>query len=304
MGNILKDRVAIVTGSGQGIGQAIAVAMAQEGARVVTNSRKPGTPGGDADTTANQIKTSGGQAVPFFCDVSKFDAAQKLVQKAVDSFGNVDILVNNAGVGSANLIWDMTEAEWDSVINVCLKGSFNCIRHASGLMVKQKWGRIINTTSVAWLGTAGRCSYNAAKAGVVGLTRGVAREVGGYGVTCNAYVPWAETRLSASPEALAVYKLRYETGVWTKEQYEAATHMPDPKKIPPFLVYLCADEAADINGQVFDIYGGNISIYSEPTKKKTIVKEKGLWTVAELNKLVPRVLLDGYKNPAPPQPAK
>jgi len=299
MSGRLKDKVAIVTGSGQGIGRAVAVAMAREGARVVTNNRKPGTPGGDAETTASEIRDMGGQAVPFFGDISDFEEARKLIQTAVDNLGRVDILANNAGVGAANMVWDMTEEEWDEVINVSLKGSFNCMRHASGLMVQQKWGRIINTTSIAWLGTAGRCSYNAAKSGIVGLTRGVAREVGGYGVTCNAYVPWAATRLSASPEAKAIYKKRYEMGVWTREQYEAAMNMSGPETVAPLLVYLCTDEAADINGQVFDVSGNSVAIYSEPVKKKSILKEEGLWTIEELIELVPGVLLEGYKNPAP-----
>jgi len=299
MSGRLKDKVAIVTGSGQGIGRAVAVAMAREGARVVTNNRKPGTPGGDAETTASEIRDMGGQAVPFFGDISDFEEARKLIQTAVDNLGRVDILANNAGVGAANMVWDMTEEEWDEVINVSLKGSFNCMRHASGLMVQQKWGRIINTTSIAWLGTAGRCSYNAAKSGIVGLTRGVAREVGGYGVTCNAYVPWAATRLSASPEAKAIYKKRYEMGVWTREQYEAAMNMSGPETVAPLLVYLCTDEAADINGQVFDVSGNSVAIYSEPVKKKSILKEEGLWTIEELIELVPEVLLEGYKNPAP-----
>jgi len=166
-------------------------------------------------------------------------------------------------------------------------------------MVQQKWGRMINTTSIAWLGTAGRSNYNAAKAGVVGLTRGVAREVGGYGVTCNAYAPWAATRMTANLEAKALYKKRYEMGVWTREQYEAAMNMPEPEIVAPLLVYLCTDEAADINGQVFDVFENSIAIYSEPAKEKAIHKEKGLWTIEELIELVPEVLLEEYKNPAP-----
>lgn len=302
MGDKLKDKVAIITGSGQGIGRAVAIAMAMEGARIVTNNRKPGTPGGDAETTAREIRENGGQAVPCFADVANFEEARRLVQTAVDSFGKVDILVNNAGTATANMVWEMTEEQWDQVVNSSLKGSFNCMRHATGLMVKQRWGRVINTSSIAWLGTAGRCSYNAAKAGVVGLTRGVAREVGAYGVTCNAYTPSAASRITRSAEAIAVYKKRYEMGVWNKEMYEWAMNPPSPETVAPLLIYLCTDEAADINGQVFSASGNLISMYSEPEKKRTIGKEEGLWTVDELIKLVPKVLLEGYKNPAPPHP--
>ncbi len=304
MGDRLKDRVAVVTGSGQGIGKAIAVAMAKEGAKVVTNNRRPGTSGGDAETAAKEIIDMGGQAVAFFGSVSEFDGAQKLIQAAVDNFGRLDILVNNAGADAPRMVWNMTEEDWDRCVDSFLKGSFNCTRHACGLMREQRWGRIINTTSSAWLGTVGHCNYGAAKAGIVGLTRAVAREMGRYGVTCNAYAPTAATRFTLSEDIVAGFKKRYEAGLMTKERYEELINPPGPETVTPLLVYLCTDEAADINGQVFDVTGGNIAIYSEPVKKKSIGKEEGLWTVEELIELVPKILLEGYQNPAPPQPAK
>ena len=301
MGDRLKGRVAIVTGSGQGIGRAIAVALAEEGAMVVTNNRRPDTPGGDAETTAKQITDMGGQAVPFFGSVSDFELAGKLIQAAVDKFGRLDILVNNAGTDRPHMVWNMTEEEWDICVDSFLKGTFNCTRFACGVMREQKWGRIMNTTSTAWLGTVGHCNYGAAKAGIVGLTRAVAREMGRYGVTCNAYAPTAATRFTVSEEIIAGFKKRYEAGLVTKERYEELTNPPSPETVTPFIVYLCTDEAADINGQVFDVTGGNIAIYSEPVKKKTISKEEGLWAVEELVELVPKVLLEGYSNPSPPQ---
>ena len=301
MGDRLKDRVAIVTGSGQGIGRAIAIALAKEGAMVVTNNRRPDTPGGDAETTAKQITDMGGQAVPFFGSVSDFELAGKLIQAAVDKFGRLDILVNNAGTDRPHMVWNMTEEEWDICVDSFLKGTFNCTRFACGVMREQKWGRIMNTTSTAWLGAVGHCNYCAAKAGIVGLTRAVAREMGRYGVTCNAYAPTAATRFTVSEDVVAGFKKRLETGLITKERYEELTNPPSPETVTPFIVYLCTDEAADINGQVFDVTGGNIAIYSEPVKKKTISKEEGLWTVEELAELVPKVLLEGYSNPSPPQ---
>jgi len=301
MGERLKDRVAIVTGSGQGIGKAIALALAKEGARVVTNNRRPGTEGGDAETTAKEIRDMGGQAVPFFGSVSEFDVAEKIIQTAVDSFGRLDILVNNAGADAPRMVWNMTEEDWDRCVDSFLKGSFNCTRFACGLMREQRWGRIINTTSTAWLGTVGHCNYGAAKAGLVGLTRAVAREMGRYGVTCNAYAPTAATRFTLSEEIVAGFKKRYEAGLMTKERFEELTNPPRPETVTPLIVYLCTEEAADINGQVFDVTGGDIAIYSEPVKKKSIVKKEGLWTVEELIEQVPKVLLEGYKNPAPPQ---
>lgn len=297
--SILAGRVALVTGSGQGIGKSIAVELARQGAKVVTNSRKAGTSGGDAETTAREIMDMGGQAAPFFASVSDFQAVGRMVSFAVERFGRLDILVNNAGTDAPHMIWNMTEEEWDLSVDSYLKGTFNTCRFACALMREQKWGRIINTTSTAWLGTVGHCNYGAAKAGVVGLTYSIAREMGRYGVTCNAYAPTASTRFSASPEIQAGFKKRYEAGLMTKERYEELTNLPGPETVAPFIVYLCTDAAADINGQVFDVTGGNIAIYSEPVKKKTISKAEGLWTVDELSQLVPKVLLEGYKNPAP-----
>jgi 3-oxoacyl-[acyl-carrier protein] reductase len=300
MGQRLKDRVAIVTGSSQGIGRAIALALAKEGAKLVTNNRRPGAQGGDAETVAKEIKDMGGEAVPFYGSVSEFEVAEKIVKTAVDSFGRIDIVVNNAGADAPRMVWNMSEEEWDRCVDSFLKGSFNCTRFAAGPMREQKWGRIINTTSTAWLGTVGHCNYGAAKAGLVGLTRAVAREVGRYGVTCNAYAPTAATRFTLSDEIVAGFKKRYEAGLMTKERFEELTNPPKPETVGPFIVYLCTEEAADINGQVFDVTGGDIAIYSEPVKKQTITKKQGLWTVEELIEQVPR-LLEGYKNPAPPK---
>lgn len=302
MNGRLNDRVAIVTGSGQGIGRAIAIAMAREGARVVTNNRKRGTPGGDAGSTSREIENAGGQAVPFFGDISDFETARQLIKTAVDNFSRVDILVNNAGTDATNMVWNMTEEEWDLVVNSCLKGTFNCIRHSCGLMIEQRWGRIINTTSFVWLGTTERSNYVAAKAGVVGLTWAVAREAGSYGVTCNAYAPVGQTRMTVSAEQIARYKRKYESGIYTKEQFEAMMHPPSPEIVTPLLVYLCTDEAANINGQVFDVSRNDITVYSEPVKKKPISKQEGLWTIDELVEMVPKLLLEGYVNPAPAQP--
>lgn len=303
MGDRLKDKVAIVTGSGQGIGLAIAVALAKEGAKLVTNNRRPGTPGGDAETAAKQITDMGGQAISFFGDTSSFEAAHQMVQTAVDGFGRLDILVNNAGADAAHMVWNMTEEEWDRSVDSYLKGSFNCIRHACVIMRQQRWGRIINTTSVERLGALGHCNYVSAKAGVVGLTSAIARELGRYGITCNAYAPLAATRFTLSEDAVSGFKKRYEAGLITKEQLDEYINLDPPETVGPLIAYLCTDEAADINGQVFDVTKGNISIYSEPVKVRTIPRKETLWTVEELIKLVPKELLKGYKNPAPPQPA-
>jgi 3-oxoacyl-[acyl-carrier protein] reductase len=300
----LKGRVALVTGSGQGIGKAVALALAKEGARVVTNNRRAGTEGGDAETVAAEIRAAGGEAVPFFGSVSDFNEAEKMVKTALDKFGRVDILINNAGADSPKMVWNMTEADWDLSVDSFLKSSFNCIRHVAGLMREQKWGRILNTTSTAWLGTVGHCNYGAAKAGIVGLTRAVAREMGRSGVTCNAYAPTAGTRFTLSPDIVAGFKKRFEAGLITKERFEELINPPGPETVAPFVVYICTEEAGNINGQVFDVTYPYVAIYSEPVKKKTITKHDGIFTVEELVKQVPEVLLEGYVNPAPPQTGK
>jgi len=290
MGDRLKDRVAVITGSGRGIGKAIAIAMAKEGAKVVVNDIDFDV----GNAVAKEITDSGGQAVSFCADISKFDQAQKLIQTAVDNLGKLDILVNNGGTDAPRMVWNMTEEEWDTSLDSYLKGAFNCTRHACVLMRAQRSGRIVNATSIAWLGDTGHCNYCAAKAGLVGLTRAVAREMGRYGVTCNAYAPAAATRFTAAPEVMAGFKKSFEAGLTSKELYEQRINLPPPETVAPMVVYLCTEEAADITGQVFDIWGGDIAIYSEPVKIETISKQEGLWTVEELIAQVPKVLLKGY----------
>jgi len=320
MGNILKGKVAVVTGSGQGIGRAIALGMAKEGAKVVTNNRRRGSTGyvhlnekilkamsskqkeklrkqeaetaGDAETTAAAIKKMGGEAVPFFGDIVDFEAAKKLIQTAVDSFGRIDILANVAGTFGFSPIWEMSEELWDKVTLTKPKGYFNCIRHAVPFMMKQKWGRIINCTSRAFLGDVLKhAEYCAANAGVVGLTRAVAKELAQYGITCNAFAPFAKTRaayeLSAYDEAVSA-----EDSPWMDRKFAFALEMtPSPDDIAPFLNYLASDEAANINGRTFNVGGSMINLYSEPEMERTLVKYGGRWTLDELRQQVPFALL-------------
>lgn len=322
MGDILRGKVAVVTGSGQGIGRAIALAMAREGAKVVTNNRKPGSTkfailsdaqlsalskekkawvlklakeySGDAETTAQKIRELGGEAVPFFGDVSNFEVAGKLIQKAVDSFGKIDILANVAGTFRFSAIWEMTEETWDYVNNVKPKSYFNCIRHAAPFMMKQKWGRILNCTSQAWAGDVLKhAEYAAANAGVVGLTRAVASELYPYGITCNAFAPFARTRASFELEAydLAVNKAKSPYVVDKKLSFEI---VPSPDDIAPFIAYLASDAAAKVSGTVFGVGGSTIGIYADPDITKSITKKEGPWTMEELIQQVPG-LLAGYQ---------
>ncbi len=319
MGDRLKGRVAVVTGSGQGIGKAIAIAMAKEGAKVVTNNRRPGSTGlsqygdefaeklspeekelarqlsGDAETVAKEIVDMGGEAVGFFGDVSDFKTAGRLIQTAVDNFGKVDILVNQAGASKRALFWEMSEEDWKEVIVSKLNGSFNCSRYAAPLMKEQGWGRIINCSSPAWLGGGvDGANYAAANAGIVAFTKVVARALHPYGVTCNAFCPSAFTRWMIS--MLRRTKITAEAGTPTQPERMRSEIAP-PEAVAPFIVYLATDEAAYISGTAFRVSGGQIAIYSEPEEKKVIDKGDGLWTVDELVTAVPKELLEGYKSP-------
>ena len=280
----LNNKVALVTGAGRGIGRAIALCLAAEGSKVVVNARNP--EGRHADATAQDIREAGGQAIAHYADVSDFEQARKMTQTAIDAFGKVDILVNNAGVTGWRMPWEMTEEDWDKVMSVSLKGTFNCTRHACGFMKEQGWGRIINCTSESWISRAAAPHYAAAKAGIVGFTRAVAIDLGQYGVTCNAYAPYAKTDMS-SPRTIALIETKYKLGKISREEYEWGINPPGPEGIGPLIAYLASEEAFYINGKVFYVSGGKIALFSEPVKVRTILKKQGTWSVQELREQIP-----------------
>lgn len=332
MPNNLKGRVAVVAGSGQGIGRAIAIAMAQEGAKVVTNNRKRGSTGAfvydeefqksitaeqreriikrnekfsaDAETVAKEIIDMGGEAVPFFGDIGDYEVAGRLIQTAVDSFGRIDILVNNAGTFGHAPVWEMSKETWHYVVDNKPTGAFYTIRHAAPFMIEQKWGRILNCTSAAWLGTVDTCNYGAANAGIVGLTRAVARELWPYGITCNAYSPSAMTRANYSLWIRFQQREQMGMPVLPKERLEQILSEIDTKRGPeymaPMIAYLATEAAANISGTVFQasVEGSTFERFSEPVVVKSINKPEGLWTVDELIEAVPDGLLEGYISPA------
>jgi 3-oxoacyl-[acyl-carrier protein] reductase len=324
MGNKLEGKVAVVTGSGQGIGRAIAIALAKEGARVVTNNRKRNSTDpavligeysidslskedraellkacaemtGDAESTAKAIKDVGGDAIPFYGDVGDFKTAGKLIQTAVDKFGSIDILVNNAGTFRYGNIWSMPEEVWDAVTSNKPKSYFNTARHATPYMMKKKWGRIINCSSPAFLGgMPDHCNYCAANAGVVAFTNCIARELQPFGITANAFTPDALTRATVTISAR--FKKMLEEGKNVPKQFqEFFRNTPTADYLAQFITYLATDEAAYITGSVFNVRGNHIGIWSTPQEVKSIDKKEGMWSIEELVKTVPKDLLKGYK---------
>jgi NAD(P)-dependent dehydrogenase (short-subunit alcohol dehydrogenase family) len=201
---LLDGRVAIVTGSGRGIGREFALCFGREGAKVVVNDvgvslDGQGTDADPALQVCKEIEALGGAAVPNYDSVSDFDGAGRIVQTAVDAFGTVDILVNNAGIVRDKSLLKMEESDFDAVIAVHLKGSFNCTRHAAPVMKEKGYGRIVNITSSAGLrGNFGQTNYGAAKAGLMGMTFVWALELGRYGITVNAVAPSGATRMTAA----------------------------------------------------------------------------------------------------------
>jgi NAD(P)-dependent dehydrogenase (short-subunit alcohol dehydrogenase family) len=291
MGRHLEGRVAVVTGSGHGIGKEIALALAKEGAKVVTNSRRAET----CKAVAEEIISAGGQALSFPCDVSSFKATGDLIEAAVKGFGGLDILVNNAGNVAPHVIWRMTEDEWDSVTSVHLKGTFNCIHHASKHMKDRQYGRIVNTISGAWLGIAGNANYSASKAGTVGLTKTVAEEMARHNVTCNCYGPIANTGDGKGildwSDVAAHHRNRFHAGFESEREMKQLTTAPSPATVPPLVVYLCSEAAAKITAKIFMVCGNDISISTVKIDDRVIYKEGSPWTLEELHEYVSSVLL-------------
>src|SRR6195256_5437316 len=253
----LAGKVGIVTGAGRGIGRAHALALAEAGARVIVNDLGAALSGeGHDDTPAQEvveeIEAAGGEAAANAENVADFDAAERMVRQAIDRYGRLDILVNNAGILRDRMLVNMTEQEWDSVIAVHLKGHFAPIRHAAAYWRERSKageevkGRVINTSSPSGVfGNIGQANYGAAKAGIAGFTIIVAQELHRYGVTVNCLAPNARTRMTEDT---------FDMGA-PPEGFDPL----DPSNMSPLVVALCADEAQNITGQVFHVWGGAIN---------------------------------------------
>ena len=303
MGNSLEGKVAVVTGGGRGIGRGVSLLLASEGARVVVNDYGVAVDGsqpsdGPAAEVAEEIRAAGGQAVPNFDTVATMEGGDSMVKQALDAFGRLDIVVNVAGILRDRMVFNMTEQEWDDVVAVHLKGHFTTTKPASIIMRQQRSGRIITFTSGSGLrGSSGQANYGAAKAGIAGFTRVIARDLGRYGVTCNSISPGAQTRMTATVPQSA-RETRAARGIASGP---AAAQVVErrPEQVAPMVAYLCTDDAWNINGQIFAVSGGTVSLLYHPTPYRTIFKE-GTWTIDELQSVVPAQLMSGVENPAPP----
>jgi len=269
---LLDGRVAIVTGSGRGIGREFALCFGREGAKVVVNDvgvslDGQGTDDDPALQVCKEIEALGGSAVPNYDSVSDFDGAGRIVQSAVDAFGTVDILVNNAGIVRDKSLLKMEESDFDAVIAVHLKGSFNCTRHAAPVMKEKGYGRIVNITSSAGLrGNFGQTNYGAAKAGIMGMTFVWSLELGRYGITVNAIAPSGATRMTAG-------------------LFERSGAEPPPEENPalnaPLVAYVASEHAGHVNGQILGRTEYAYTIFQQPKQIAWMWRDGG-WSPAEV----------------------
>jgi len=276
---MLEGRVAVVTGSGGGIGRGEAMAMVAQGARVVINDigtsyDGQGTSHSMADGVVKEIKAMGGEAVASYDSVAEEKGADHIIQTAIDNFGRIDILVNNAGVIRDPLdIWEVTNHDWEITMKTHLYHNFYCSRAACRFMKKQGYGRIISTSSHTGFGWRGFTFYSAAKEGIVGFIRTLARDMDEFGGTANAIRPLAAWR--GTKELSPLMKAN------------------QPEEIAPLVVYLASEAAGNVNGRIFEVWKGHVGIFEEPPPVKQVITKKGSFTAEELAKMMPQTLTKG-----------
>ena len=282
----LEDKVAVVTGAGRGIGKEIALLMASEGAKIVVNDLGGNTDGTGtgkiADDVVAEIRAAGGEAVSNTDSVAEVNGGEALVQTALDSFGGMDILVNNAGILRDRTIFKMEESDWDAVMAVHLKGHYCCTRpFANYIRSENRTGcRIINFSSVSGLyGNFGQANYGAAKAGIAGFSRVIALELAKYGCTSNTISPGALTRMTIP--------LRENRG---ENVGDSDIESGGPQHLAPICAWLASGASAGITSEIFHTGRGGVAIMQQPKIIKQFKKRDGLWTMEELDQIVPQLV--------------
>ena len=245
---MLEKKTALVTGAGKGIGRAIALALAKMGVLVIVNYRGSKE---QAEETVQKIREMGQEAEAYPCDVSDFQAVETMMKTIVSKYGRLDILVNNAGITKDGLILKMSEEDFDKVVDTNLKGTFHTIRHASRQMIRQRSGRIINISSVSGvMGNPGKANYAAAKAGIIGLTKTMAKELGSRGITVNAIAPgFIETDMTAVLSESVQQNIQAQIPLG---------HFGKPEDVAAAAAFLASEEAGYITGQVLCVDGGMV----------------------------------------------
>jgi NAD(P)-dependent dehydrogenase (short-subunit alcohol dehydrogenase family) len=262
----LDGKVIAITGSGRGIGRAVALAAAAEGAAVVVNDYGVSMDGNEptsevADAVVEEIKSAGGRAVANANSVTTMEGGASIVQSGVDTFGRIDGVVCVAGILRERMLFNMSEDEWDPVIETHLKGTFTVFRAAAPLFREQKSGRMIGFTSGAFAASVAQANYSAAKGGIVSLVRSAAAGMRKYGVTANCIAPVAKSRMSG--------------------QVPFGLEMGEPEDVAPMVCYLLSDLAREVTGQVYTVNAGRIAVWNQPVEVREMRKD-GRWTVNEI----------------------
>ena len=298
MAGINEGRIVAITGAGNGIGREHALAFAAEGAKVVVNDLggardDTGGSAGPAQAVADEIRAMGGEAVANTQDISSWEGAEGLIQQAIDTFGGIDVVVNNAGILRDRMMVNMTEAEWDAVIKVHLKGTFGPSHFAAAYWRDQSKagqpvsGRIINTSSPSGIfGNVGQANYGAAKAGIAAFTVISAMELGRYGVTVNAIAPTALTRMTED--------LGFVQGMATEDESTGYNPLA-PENISPLVVWLGSELSTAVTGRVFSVVGGRICVAEGWTNGPSVDRD-GKWEPGELTEVIPDLVAQAAGN--------